>query len=341
MLSMSDYESIKECFDELAAAVLGGLRGAYDRRLLEEVQKLVCSEKFVPSQGLKLFLEEMPVEVDCLRKKDPVVDAYFQLEKKFRQIQLERKVSQHKREKTQLSKTKRDELQAAKEKAAQCVWNLLLDRGIQNQVVVDAMALPSDGTVVNLKRCLQLHAFAYDLHASLKMVQADSKQNVSKKSFEDTLRHCIVTVSQPYFCVIPVSMRPLIMTSVEPEVRAPHEAPEASDKDEEMPDCSDPDEAVQRDEDMPAANPLVGKPKSFTAAWESFRKRVGVADVDVSKGAADFGSECIALFVVEIGDNDLCVASKAPAKNFLRGSARSARLLSTCLRWRSSTRICS
>ena len=135
---MADYDNIKECFDELTAAVLGGLRGFYDRVLLEEAKRLVCNEHFVPSPGLMRFLDAMPVEVDRMRKEDPVVNAYFQLEEKFRQIQLDRKVSQHKRQKTELPKTKRDELKVAKDKAVEGAWNLLLDRGIQNPIVVDA-----------------------------------------------------------------------------------------------------------------------------------------------------------------------------------------------------------
>ena len=306
---MADYDNIKECFDELTAAVLGGLRGFYDRVLLEEAKRLVCNEHFVPSPGLMRFLDAMPVEVDRMRKEDPVVNAYFQLEEKFRQIQLDRKVSQHKRQKTELPKTKRDELKVAKDKAVEGAWNLLLDRGIQNPIVVDAMALHSEGYEVNIKRCLQLHIFAYDLHASLKLVQADSKQSVSKKSFKDTLRHCITCLSQPYFCIIPVSFRPLIATSVELEVRKSHDAPETSDDEEVMPDeaiqkdavvpdgAKEPDEAVQGDEEVPA-NPAVGGPKSFVAAWKSFQKRVSAEEV-IEEGIGEV-DEDVELFLCRI-----------------------------------------
>ena len=284
--AMADYETTKECFEELAAPVVDGLRGSYDTKLLEQAKELVCGEKFAPSPGLTCFLDKMPAEVDRLRKEDLVVDAYFQLEKKAREIQLKRKVGRNKREKVELPMVKREELKAAKAKAVQRVWSLLLDRGFQNPAIFAALSAPSGSDSLMVKRLLELHVFSYDLHAALKSVQSDSKQRVSKKIFEDTLRHCISIVNHESFRVIPTSMHSLIQSSVEPEERIPQEDAEASDKDEEMPDPSEePCEAVQRD-DEPPTDPLVG-PKGFVATWKALQKQVSGADVVEAVGGGE------------------------------------------------------
>lgn len=279
---MADYDSTKDCFDELAGAVLQGLRGSHEAVLLERAEQLVCSEQFDPSPGLVRFLEEMPVEVDRLRRDDPVIAAYFLLEKKARKIQLERKISRNKREKTELPKMKRDELKAAKAAAVERIWALLLEKGFQNPSIADALAAPADCKRLTVKRLLELHTFSYDLHACLKSVQLDSKQSVSKKTFEETLKHCVSTVNQAAFCVIPASLRALIQSSVEPEDGTLPEEPEASEKDAEMPSEKDeempevlqePCESEPRDEELPA-DPPFGGPRNFSAEWKAFQKKL-------------------------------------------------------------------
>jgi len=96
---MADYETIKECFEELAAETKAALRGSYDEGMVARAERLLCTDKFRPSEGLLSFLKGMHAEVARLRQEDAGVADYFKREDKNRERQRTQRASKLKREK--------------------------------------------------------------------------------------------------------------------------------------------------------------------------------------------------------------------------------------------------
>ena len=278
--AMADLDDIKQSFDELAGETTKAMGGGHDTELLKAAEKLLCCEKFEMPQTLRLFMDAMQEEVGLLREHDKGIKDYLKFVDSCREAQkqgrctdrcrimkkaklegLQEKVQEINSEddapEPELPRKKKAELREAKNKAVLRTWALLLEKGARSDVIRAELVRASGNDAHHaVKRLLELHAFSFDLHSSLRGFHEDATQSTFKKDFIAKLTHCIAKVTSDAYGVVPPSMMAVLSSAMDVSsagVIAPVPASDAP---------------------ASAASPLetgLAGPKSFTAALKALR----------------------------------------------------------------------